>query len=299
MNQWLAQVAAETDRRIEEALTAPTDLCPPRLQESMRYACLSGGKRVRPALVCAAAQAATRTAELPTAQSVWQAAVAIELLHAFSLVHDDLPAMDDDELRRGKPTLHIAYDEATAILAGDALSVRCFELLSDPQIPPHIAIRLVREIASGIGWCGVIAGQVLDLAAEHQPNPTPEQVHTIHRLKTAALMRVSCRCGAIAVDADEPTVDDLSRFGELAGLAFQAVDDLLDELADPSLVGKKTKKDREKGKATLPAAIGVEPARQLAQAYSAEAAQAIQRFGPSAQPLAWLLDMVLQQLPGS
>jgi geranylgeranyl diphosphate synthase, type II len=218
----------------------------------MRYSVFSGGKRLRPALALTTAQALGFDPE-----TALPSACALELVHAFSLIHDDLPAMDDDDLRRGRPTNHKVFGEATAILAGDALSVFAFEALVLGTPDPKIAVRLVRELAVASGTRGMIGGQALDLSAERR-EPERALVDEIHRLKTAALIKAACVMPAIAGGADEAVVERLGRFGDLLGRAFQIADDVLDETSSPERLGKGTQKDRTRGKMTYPAVLGVD-----------------------------------------
>jgi farnesyl diphosphate synthase len=292
---WLEPVVRRVNVLLRERLSDPGVDVPERLREAIQYACLRGGKRLRPALVVAAAQAAQEREELPEARPVWHAAVALEMIHCFSLVHDDLPGMDDDDLRRGRPTVHRAFGEATAILVGDALSVMAFETLVDEAVPAELALALSRRVAGDIGWGGVIAGQMLDIQAEGR-TADADAVARIHALKTARLLACCCGCGAIAVGADDATVRRLSEFGTQLGRAFQAVDDLLDETGDPQLVGKRCGKDRAAGKATLPAAVGVDAARQQADAFLAGALAALGEPTAAREPLFHLAQLCVQRV---
>ncbi len=232
---------------------------PPRLMEAIEYSLLAGGKRLRPALLLESFKAAGgRPAARPAALA---AAAALELIHTFSLVHDDLPAMDDDDLRRGRPTNHKVYGEAMAILAGDAMTVLAFGLLA--RKGRDHAPQLIAELADAAGPEGMIGGQVLDMEGEHKAL-TLNQLQHLHRLKTGALLRAACRMGAIAAEAPRATLDALTTYGEQLGLAFQIVDDLLDLTATPAQMGKATGKDAAKGKNTYPALIGLDAARRQA-----------------------------------
>jgi geranylgeranyl diphosphate synthase type II len=227
--------------------------------ESMQYSLLAGGKRLRPALVLETFKAAgghdfARPAALA-------AAAAIELVHTFSLVHDDLPAMDDDDLRRGQPTNHKVFGPALAILAGDAMTFLAFDLLA--RRGRDRAAELIAELASAAGPEGMIGGQVLDIEGEHQ-SLSLNQLQRLHRMKTGALLRAAARMGAIAANTSQATLDALTAYGEHLGLAFQIVDDLLDVTATPEQMGKATKKDAARGKNTYPALIGLPAARQQA-----------------------------------
>lgn len=289
---WLAPVRQRVEALLAGRLARRDTQAPSRLCDAMHYAVFSGGKRMRPALVAAAAQAASRQEHVPDLPAVWHAAAAIELIHCFSLVHDDLPAMDDDDVRRGRPTLHRAFDEWTAILVGDALSVLAFEVLVDSDIPCHVGMRLARQLAADIGWGGVVAGQYRDIQAQGQ-KVTTELVYAIHSAKTAALLRCACSCGAIAVDAADDTVRVFARLGEELGLAFQAVDDVLDEVGAVEQVGKRVGKDRLAGKATLPAVVGVDATVRIAREHVRVALGLLDGYGDCADPLRHLASCIL------
>lgn len=238
-----------------DALLPPGTERPARLHEAMRYSVFAGGKRLRPVLCIAACKACGGTAE-----QALRAACALELLHTYTLIHDDLPAMDDDTLRRGRPTCHIQFDEATAILAGDALLTLAFEVLATV---PDIGSALALELARAAGSRGVIGGQAEDLAAEGQ-TPDADRVEHIHRNKTAALIRAACVMGGLCAGADFQTLETLAAYGENTGLAFQIIDDLLDESATVEELGKDIGSDKEKGKMTWQSVHGVEAARKKA-----------------------------------
>ncbi len=265
---------------------------PPELVESMRYSLMAGGKRLRPALVmeCHAACADPTTDTLPSAIA---AAGAMELIHTFSLVHDDLPAMDDDDLRRGRPTNHKVFGEAMAILAGDAMTTLAFECLVQ-DAAPSVALRLVKELASAAGPEGMIGGQVLDMAGENQ-SLTLAQLQQIHRLKTGALLTASCRMGAVAAGADAGAVEAIGKFGAHLGLAFQIIDDVLDVTSTPEQMGKATKKDADRGKNTYPALLGLEESRAQAAHQLQAAMDALEPFGPPADRLRVLARFVVDR----
>ncbi len=272
---------------------------PPVLREAMRYALLSPGKRLRPFLVHQCCLLASRS-EAPAGQTsergatagppititddAFHAGAALEMVHAFSLVHDDLPAMDDDDLRRGRPTCHKAYGEANAILAGDALLALAFETLATRIGDAATATRLSAELGRATGWHGMIAGQVLDLVGE-QEAPNTDLVRRIHEAKTAALFVAACRMGAIAGGADAATLERAGDFGRHLGLAFQIADDLLDVTASADELGKNVSKDTAHGKQTYPACVGMEGSRQAAEAAVAAAVDALAPFGPAADAL--------------
>ncbi len=244
----------------------------------MRYSALAPGKRVRPYLV-------TRSCELVggTFEDALGAAAAVECVHAFSLVHDDLPAMDDDDLRRGRPTNHKVYGEALAILAGDALLAVAFELLAREYAPAR-AGRLALELSRGTGWEGMIGGQVADIEGETQA-PSLERVRYIHERKTAALIATACRMGAIAGGGDESAVEQLGCYGRHTGLAFQIADDLLDLTSTAEDLGKAVGKDARAGKQTYPACAGAPESRQAGLTAVAAAEAALAGFGPPANDL--------------
>lgn len=227
---------------------------PARLMEAIEYSLMAGGKRLRPTLVleCYRACADQTTAS----KSAIACAAAMELIHTFSLVHDDLPAMDDDDLRRGRPTNHKVFGEAMAILAGDAMTTLAFELIAT-DAEPDLAGPLVRELAVASGPCGMIGGQVLDMAGEGRSLDLAE-LQQIHRLKTGALLTTSCRLGAICARASSDLLESITSFGRHLGLAFQIMDDILDVTATPEQLGKATNKDAAKGKNTYPALLGLE-----------------------------------------
>jgi geranylgeranyl diphosphate synthase type II len=235
----------------------------------MRYSVLAPGKRLRPALCVLVGEmlGAERRQVLPSA-------CALEMVHAFSLIHDDLPAMDDDELRRGRPTSHVAFGEAVAILAGDALACLAFETVARETPDKDLVPELVCELGRAVGTRGMIGGQILDLAAEGRP-PDLDLVRAIHVRKTAALIRAASLMGAISARADLAVRETCARYGETMGLAFQVADDLLDETSTPEALGKSTRKDLERGKLTWPACAGLEASRKMAGALAEEAAQTI------------------------
>ncbi len=276
-----ARLAAFVDR-FDEAfgrlLAAPGD-APARLAEAMRYSALAPGKRVRPFLV-------VRSCELVGGRfdDCLGAAGAVECVHAFSLIHDDLPAMDDDDLRRGLPTNHKVYGEALAILAGDALVTLAFELIA--RSTPHAARvgRLTSELARGAGWQGMIGGQVADIAGESEA-PHLERVHYIHERKTAALIATACRMGAAAGGGTDDDIDSLGTYGTHVGLAFQIADDLLDVTSTPEVMGKAVGKDAGAGKQTYPRCVGPQESRRAGLAAVDAAVAALTRFGNEADDL--------------
>jgi len=280
--------------RMEHALAARlpnADIVPTRLHEAMRYSVLGGGKRVRPALMFATA----RTLGL-TEDEVEAAACAIELVHVYSLVHDDLPPMDDDDLRRGRPTCHKAYDEATAILVGDALQPLAFQLLArDPALPaaPEIRLRLIDLLAQASGTFGMAGGQAIDLAVQGMRLDIT-QVEDMHARKTGALIRVSVlMAAACAQSLEEHEYSALERFASAIGQAFQIQDDLLDVIGDGSLLGKATGADSKRAKPTYPAVIGVAASQAQVRLLHSQALDAIAPFGDRALPLHALADWLM------
>ena len=272
--------------RVERALLdwlPPEDAEPARLHAAMRYAVLDGGKRVRPALVYLAGRVAGAE-EI----ALDGPAVAVELIHAYSLVHDDLPAMDDDDLRRGKPTCHRAFDEATAILAGDALQALAFRVLAeDPASHGDGATRLrrVRILADAAGAPGMVGGQVLDIEATGRSLGL-DGLRAVHARKTGALIRASVQLGALGNPTlPEERLQALDRYAERLGLAFQVQDDVLDVIGDPEALGKSQGADAARQKSTYPALLGLEAARQHVRELTDEAVRHLEAFGPEADPL--------------
>ena len=280
--------------RMERALDArlpAAHLEPARLHEAMRYSVLGGGKRVRPMLLFCAARAVGLTEA-----EVEGAACAIELLHVYSLVHDDLPALDNDDLRRGRATCHKAYDEATAVLVGDALQSLAFQLLADDAALPEAAavrMRLIGLLADASGTGGMVGGQALDLGAQGRELAVAE-VASMYRLKTGALISASVLMGAACAPALAPRLwNALAAFAAPIGLAFQIQDDLLDVLGVAGTVGKTTGSDRARGKPTYPAVLGVPASQRRVRELHAEAMEALRPFGASADDLRALADWLL------
>ena len=258
---------------------------PARLMAAMRHAVLGGGKRLRPFLTIEAARLFGFDGQGPL-----RTGAAIELLHCYSLVHDDLPSMDDDDLRRGRPTVHRAYDEATAILVGDALQTLAFEVLADPATDPDAAVRsdLVLGLARASGLGGMVGGQLLDLAAEGRYGAVSmdePQVRQLQMMKTGAILTFSVEAGAILGRADADARRSLVEYGRALGAAFQVADDILDREATPEALGKRTGKDQEKGKATLVDLLGLEGARRECRQLVEKAQAALDPFGDRAQIL--------------
>jgi geranylgeranyl diphosphate synthase type II len=295
---------------------------PARLMESIQYSLTAGGKRLRPALVLecwkacgsakqgggfsgngngAAREATSRgaaraegwTCDDPTYPSALAAAAAIELIHTFSLVHDDLPAMDDDDLRRGRPTNHKVFGEAMAILAGDAMVTMAFDIIA-ANAEPSVVPALIRELASASGPEGMIGGQVLDIDSENVALKLAE-LQQLHQMKTGALLTGACRLGAMAAGADDASLNAVTAFGQHMGLAFQIIDDLLDITSTPEQLGKATRKDVNQGKNTYPSLLGLEASRKEADAQLALAVKSLDVLGGSADTLRMLARFVVQR----
>ena len=275
-----AAVEAALSERLTSALAGP-GVAPDRLVAAMRHGSLDGGKRLRPFLAVEAAE----TCGLSAAAAL-PAGLALELVHCYSLIHDDLPAMDDDDLRRGRPTVHRAYDDATAILAGDALLTEAFALLAEPatHADPAIRLRLVTELAVAAGPAGMVGGQMRDIEGETSPLDEAG-IAAMHAMKTGALIRAAVRMGAIAGGADAAALTRLTTYAEAAGRAFQLADDILDVTASAEEMGKKTGKDAAMGKQTLVERLGVAGAREVLQSIIDEALAALDSFGPEADGL--------------
>ena len=280
----LARALSETAAAVEEVLDAELprpEGAQARLFEAMRYSILGGGKRLRAFLV----RSGARLAGADDGGALLVAA-ALEMVHGYSLIHDDLPAMDDDDLRRGKPSCHVAFDEATAILAGDALLTLAFELLSDPRVHPDASVRcdLVRAMARAAGGEGMVGGQMIDLAAE-RGGADYELTVTLERMKTGALIAFSCEAGAVLARRDGEYRRSLREFGQDVGLAFQVIDDVLDVVGDEAALGKTVGKDAAAGKATFIAALGLEGARREAVALVERGVARLDGLGEGAGPL--------------
>ncbi len=287
----LAQNAAAVETLLESLLSetpaAGEILRPPRLVAAMRHGALAGGKRLRPFLTVETA----RLLGVPSAQAL-RAGAAVELLHCYSLVHDDLPAMDDDDLRRGRPTVHKAYDEATAILAGDALLTLAFDVLADPETHEsgEIRVALVRCLARASGPGGMVGGQMLDLAAEgrfeaQKRAMTEAEIRRLQAMKTGALLAASVEIGARLGGADAAALTALDAYGRALGATFQIADDILDVEADAAQMGKATAKDEDKGKATLIGVLGLDGAKRERDRLSEAAVKALDGFGSAADAL--------------
>jgi farnesyl diphosphate synthase len=279
-----ARVEAALASRIPPATTPPT-----RLHEAMRYSALNGGKRIRPALVYAVGE----LHDVPW-DALDAAAAAVEMIHVYSLVHDDLPAMDDDDLRRGRPTCHRQFDEATAILAGDALQVLAFESLAAAPASAEARVAMIRALAAGSGTFGMAGGQAIDLGAVGRVLGAAE-VEEMHLRKTGALIEASVELAATLAAVAPRERERLAEFSRALGLAFQIVDDLLDVEGDPRLLGKAVGADQARHKPTYPAAVGVPAARQRAAELRNRSLAAIASFGERAAMLAWLAGYIVDR----
>ncbi|APR37893.1 polyprenyl synthetase family protein [Paraburkholderia sp. SOS3] len=289
--QWMRTVLERVEQALDHYLP-PTSTAPARLHEAMRYAVLGGGKRVRPLLCHAAGELTSARAE-----SLEAAAAALEMVHVYSLVHDDMPCMDDDALRRGKPTVHIQYDEAMALLVGDALQSQAFVALTEgAALAAAQQAALTRELALAIGSIGMAGGQAIDLASVGH-KLTREQLETMHRMKTGALLRASVRMGALAGETpDANALRALDAYAAAVGLAFQVVDDILDATSDSATLGKTAGKDAKDGKPTYVSIIGLDASRALAAQLRSDAHAALAPFGTRAQRLAELADLVVNRV---
>ncbi|MFB3776534.1 MAG: polyprenyl synthetase family protein [Bryobacteraceae bacterium] len=276
----------------ELARLVPAETTPPvTIHRAMRYSLFAGGKRLRPILCLEAARAVSDRAE-----GIETAACALELVHTYSLIHDDLPALDNDDLRRGRPTCHKVFGEAMAILAGDALLTLAFQVLSGIEsVDEGRRSRMVLELATAAGTpSGMVAGQVADLEGEGKA-PDPVLLETIHRAKTGALLRASLRIGGVFAGAGDGQLDALSRYGEHIGLAFQIVDDLLDVEASSETLGKTAGKDAAQHKITFPAVHGIENSRRMAESEREAACAALASFGGRATRLRELADLIVHR----
>ena len=292
-------LSVDLEKRLEETadrITVALDTLIPRVQgpearlmSAMRYAALGGGKRLRPFLVL-------ETGRLfgVDERCLLRVAAALECIHTYSLIHDDLPCMDDDDLRRGKPTCHIAFTEATAVLAGDGLQTLAFELLTKTDFSPAIQINLIRQLAKGSGADGMVLGQAIDLAAvDHQLDL--QQLETMHRHKTGALIRARVAMGAISAGADEAQLAALDDYASAIGLAFQVQDDILDVTGDTATIGKQQGADIARNKPTYVSLLGLDAAKAKADELHRHALGALVSFGESATPLRQLASYIVER----
>ncbi len=290
----LAAYLAAEQKRVEagiDRLCPPDDQIPSTIHRAMRYSLLAGGKRIRPILCMEAARVIC-----DDVAGIEPAACSLEMVHTYSLIHDDLPALDNDDFRRGKPTNHKVFGEAMAILAGDALLTLAFITLSRlGSRPAEVRLRLIAELSAASGTVdGMIGGQVADIEGEGQP-PTAELLARIHHAKTGALLRASLRMGAIWAEASEAQLAALTSYGEHIGLAFQIVDDILDVAESSAALGKTAGKDADQGKITFPAVYGMERSREMAEAERSRAQESLAMFGPRAARLREIADMIVSR----
>lgn len=289
---WLSVRAQHVEHVLEDFLPA-ADVLPARLHEAMRYAVLGGGKRVRAALVYAAGQAVPVSGSAVAVNaSLDHAAAAVELIHAYSLVHDDLPCMDDDTLRRGRPTTHVQFDEATAMLAGDALQPLAFELLARMPIAPALVAQAVQVLGRAAGSLGMAGGQAIDLLSVGTVLARDE-LQTMHSMKTGAMLAASVALGGIVAGASSQARQALDGYAQAVGLAFQVVDDILDVTADSAALGKTPGKDADDNKPTYVSLLGLEGARAFAGELRQTALQALGPLGDSSARLAQLADFIV------
>lgn len=291
LHNYLQEKAASIEDALDRIL-AEGDTEPSILNEAMRYSVFAGGKRLRPILTIAAAEAVGGREE-----DVMTAACAIELIHTYSLIHDDLPAMDDDDYRRGRPTNHKVYGEALAILAGDALLTKAFEILAGCSIPGtagRLMLRVIGEIAEAAGARGMVGGQTLDILSEGKAVDA-RTLFYIHKNKTGALLRASVRTGAILAGAGEEELTALTSFAEEFGLLFQITDDILNVVGDSSKMGKPVGTDAQRAKATYPALYGLDGARKMAREGKERALAALDSFDSKADPLRLLVSYLLER----
>jgi len=288
LKEFLAGEAQRIDAALER-LTPPESTAPATIHRALRYSLFAGGKRIRPILCLQSAAAIS-----DHAPGDLEAGCSLEMIHTYSLIHDDLPALDNDDFRRGKPTCHKVFGEAMAILAGDALFTLAMQTLVRIEgLAAAAKVALVEELSFGGGTVGgMIGGQVADIEGERQP-PTPELLESIHRAKTGALLRASVRMGGICAGGDKPQLEALSSYGEHVGLAFQIVDDILDVEESSESLGKTAGKDAAQGKITFPAVYGLEESRSMAQHECRRAHEALEPFGARAQRLHDIADLIV------
>jgi farnesyl diphosphate synthase len=292
-SSWLAERVEHIEGALDQFLPQEA-VAPTTLHRAMRYAVLGAGKRVRAALVYAAGQACLSNGANSDAQEIAldHAAAAVELIHAYSLVHDDLPCMDDDALRRGRPTVHVQFDEATAMLAGDALQPLAFELLSDMPIAPALVVQASSVLARASGSLGMAGGQAIDCESVGRVL-TQEQLQQMHGMKTGALLQASVLLGGVVAGAGSPIRKCLESYAQAIGLAFQVVDDILDVTSDTATLGKTAGKDAAENKPTYVSIMGLDGSRQLLQSLRDQAHAALLPMGPCASSLAELADYIV------
>jgi len=287
VKRFLAERRPVVERILDEYIPKEGQF-PQLIHKAMRYSLFSGGKRLRPILVLECCSVCDGEEE-----RAYPAAAAVEFIHTYSLIHDDLPCMDDDDIRRGRPTSHRVFGEGVAVLAGDALLTAAFGTLARMD-EPRILKKVLAELAEAAGSMGMVGGQTLDITPPDK-EPYKEYVYSIHKLKTASLIRASCRIGAICASASPERLAALDTYGRNIGLAFQITDDILDETASEEQLGKKTQKDRDKGRITYPAVFGLEESRREAERLIEEALDSLRIFGKKAENLSALAEFILHR----
>ena len=288
-----AKFATAIETVLEEHLPRNSDLAP-HLVEALRYMALGGGKRLRPAIVCGTCVALGGSME-----AALDPAAAVEYLHTYSLIHDDLPAMDDDDMRRGRPSCHAAFDEPTAILAGDAMQALAFEVIAGAEnVPPSTRVRMIELLAAAVGWQGMVGGQAFDISATGTEVLPIDQIGQMHAAKTGALFRASVQLGGLTAepDIDATRFQALTAFGEDVGAAFQIVDDILDLTQSSETLGKNAGSDAEQGKNTVPAAVGLNRAQAMAMQAHERALGHLESLGLSDGPLVKLADAAVNRI---
>ena len=288
-----AKFATAIETVLEEHLPRNSDLAP-HLVEALRYMALGGGKRLRPAIVCGTCVALGGSME-----AALDPAAAVEYLHTYSLIHDDLPAMDDDDMRRGRPSCHAAFDEPTAILAGDAMQALAFEVIAGAEnVPPSTRVRMIELLAAAVGWQGMVGGQAFDISATGTEVLPIDQIGQMHAAKTGALFRASVQLGGLTAepDIDATRFQALTAFGEDVGAAFQIVDDILDLTQSSETLGKNAGSDAEQGKNTVPAAVGLNRAQTMAMQAHERALGHLESLGLSDGPLVELADAAVNRI---
>ncbi len=293
LDQWMAQRVLQVEEALQSLLVG-SEVEPVALHSAIRWAALGAGKRIRACMVYAAAHACHRTPDLALQQALNRAACAVELIHAYSLIHDDLPCMDDDPVRRGRPATHVQFGEAIALLAGDAMQPLAFEWLSEMPVAPALVVQAVRTLAAAIGSQGMAGGQAVDLLSTGQVLDQ-EALAQMHAKKTGSLLSASAQLGAIVVGASSQQRAALRAYSEAIGLAFQVVDDVLDATADSAQLGKTAGKDAQAEKATYVGLLGVDGAKSLAQDLHRSANDAIVTFGRHGEYLRALADFIVQR----
>jgi farnesyl diphosphate synthase len=290
---WLASCAQHVETVLDQSLP-DASVVPQTLHQAMRYATLGGGKRVRAALVYAAGEASLPAGTAVSAQEIAldQAAAAVELIHAYSLVHDDLPCMDDDALRRGRPTVHVRFDEATALLAGDALQPLAFDLLSQMPVAPALIVQATQILARAAGSQGMAGGQAIDCESVGLAL-TSEELQVMHAMKTGAMLEASVLLGGVVAGASSTARQGLENYAAAIGLAFQIVDDILDVTSDTATLGKTAGKDAAVDKPTYVSVLGLERSRELLASLRAQAHEALRPLGQASRRLAELADFIV------